>query len=46
MIGQAGLKQKCSDGKERMNFSCYNFLGLMNSEAIKEKAIAALRKVF
>ncbi|KAI8927732.1 pyridoxal phosphate-dependent transferase [Entophlyctis helioformis] len=40
----SGLKVKSSDGKERLNFASFNFLGCMNSETIKEKAIGALRK--
>ncbi|EGF82407.1 hypothetical protein BATDEDRAFT_9831 [Batrachochytrium dendrobatidis JAM81] len=40
----AGLKVKSADGKERLNWASFNFLGIMNNEAIKEKAIAALRK--
>jgi serine palmitoyltransferase len=44
MIAQAGLKTKGVDGRERLNFSSYNFLGFMNCESIKERAIQALRK--
>ncbi|KAJ3269354.1 serine palmitoyltransferase component [Terramyces sp. JEL0728] len=43
-MGQAGLKSKTIDGRERLNFSSYNFLGIMNQESTKEKAIEALRK--
>ncbi|KAL2916763.1 serine palmitoyltransferase component [Polyrhizophydium stewartii] len=39
-----GLKVKTADGKERLNFSTFNFLGVMNSEEIKDKAIESLRK--
>ena len=42
--GPAGLKSKGVDGRDRLNFSSFNFLGLMNSEAIKDKAIQALRE--
>jgi serine palmitoyltransferase len=37
------LKAKSIDGKERLNFSAFNFCGLMNSENIKSIAIGALR---
>ncbi|KAH6561505.1 hypothetical protein BASA50_011215 [Batrachochytrium salamandrivorans] len=40
----AGLKVKSADGKERLNCASFNFLGVMNSEAVKDKAILALRK--
>jgi serine palmitoyltransferase len=43
VTGQVGLKVKTLDGKERLNFASYNFLGIMNSESVKEKAIKALR---
>ncbi|KAJ1336823.1 hypothetical protein BSLG_006926 [Batrachochytrium salamandrivorans] len=31
----AGLKVKSADGKERLNCASFNFLGVMNSEAVK-----------
>ncbi|KAJ3134547.1 serine palmitoyltransferase component [Physocladia obscura] len=40
----SGTKVKLADGKERLNFASNNFIGVMNSEPIKEKAVAALRK--
>ena len=40
----SGLKVRSLDGRERLNFASFNFLGIMNSDLIKEKAIAALRK--
>ncbi|KAI8916177.1 pyridoxal phosphate-dependent transferase [Gorgonomyces haynaldii] len=43
LAGQADLKCKGQDGKDRLNFASYNFLGIMNSPVIKEKAISALR---
>jgi serine palmitoyltransferase len=43
LSGQVGLKTKTQDGKERLNFASFNFLGIMNSENVKEKAIKALR---
>ena len=42
--GAIGLKTRGVDGKERANFAAFNFLGLLNSETVKEKAIEALRK--
>lgn len=42
-IGPVGLKVKGVDGRERLNFASFNFLGLMNTEVVKEKAIEALR---
>ncbi|KAI8825341.1 pyridoxal phosphate-dependent transferase [Chytriomyces cf. hyalinus JEL632] len=42
--GASGTKVKLADGKERLNFTANNFIGVMNSEPIKEKAVAALRK--
>ncbi|KAJ3055056.1 serine palmitoyltransferase component [Rhizophlyctis rosea] len=44
IAGPAGPKPKLADGKERINLSSYNFLGIMNQESIKEKAVEALRK--
>ncbi|KAI8621126.1 pyridoxal phosphate-dependent transferase [Chytriomyces sp. MP71] len=44
VAGAAGLKVKLADGKERLNFASNNFIGVMNSEPIKEKAVAALHK--
>ncbi|KAJ3041937.1 serine palmitoyltransferase component [Rhizophlyctis rosea] len=44
ITGPAGPKPKLADGKERINLSSYNFLGIMNQESIKEKAVEALRK--
>lgn len=43
LSGQVGLKTKTQDGKEKLNFASFNFLGIMNSENVKEKAIKALR---
>lgn len=43
-VGQPGLKLKTSDGRERLNFASFNYLGIMNAESIKEKSIVALRK--
>lgn len=40
----AGPKVKLADGKERLNLASFNFMGLMNRNSIKEKAIDALRK--
>ncbi|KAJ3179377.1 serine palmitoyltransferase component [Geranomyces variabilis] len=42
--GPSGPKVKLADGKERLNLASYNFLGALNQESTKEKAIAALRK--
>ncbi|KAJ3183354.1 serine palmitoyltransferase component [Gaertneriomyces sp. JEL0708] len=42
--GPAGPKLKLADGKERLNLASFNFLGAMNDEVTKEKAIKALRK--
>ncbi|KAJ3165313.1 serine palmitoyltransferase component [Irineochytrium annulatum] len=42
--GPAGAKVKLADGKERINLASFNFLGVMNGESIKEKAVEALRK--
>ncbi|KAI9366107.1 pyridoxal phosphate-dependent transferase [Zopfochytrium polystomum] len=39
-----GAKVKLADGKERLNLASYNFLGLLNRDSIKEKAVEALRK--
>jgi 7-keto-8-aminopelargonate synthetase-like enzyme len=39
-----GVKVKLADGKERINLASYNFLGLLNRDDIKEKAVAALAK--
>jgi serine palmitoyltransferase len=44
LTGQVGLKTKTVDGREKYNFSSLNFLGIMNAEPIKERAIQALRK--
>lgn len=44
ITSQAGLKSKGIDGRERLNFASFNFLGVMNSESTKDKAIEALRK--
>ncbi|KAI9101035.1 pyridoxal phosphate-dependent transferase [Phlyctochytrium arcticum] len=44
IVGPAGAKVKLIDGKERLNFASLNFLGAMNLESTKEKAIEALRK--
>ena len=41
---QIDKKLKYIDGKEKFNFAAFNFLGIMNQEPIKEKAIQALRK--
>ncbi|RKO85134.1 pyridoxal phosphate-dependent transferase [Blyttiomyces helicus] len=43
IIGSVGGKPKFADGKERLNLASYNFLGLMNQEFVKEKAVEALR---
>ncbi len=42
--GTVGLKTKGLDGKERANFAAFNFLGTLNSDAAKEKAVETLRK--
>ncbi|TPX59515.1 hypothetical protein PhCBS80983_g02383 [Powellomyces hirtus] len=42
--GPSGSKVKLLDGKERLNFASYNFVGAMNQESTKESAISALRK--
>lgn len=42
--GTIGLKTKGLDGKDRANFAAFNFLGLLNSDVAKEKAVEALRK--
>jgi serine palmitoyltransferase len=42
--GQVGLKARTLDGREKLNFSSFNFLGIMNAEPVKERAIQALRK--
>ncbi|KAJ3070710.1 serine palmitoyltransferase component [Podochytrium sp. JEL0797] len=44
IAGAAGTKVKLADGKERLNFASTNFIGVMNTESIKEKAIGALHK--
>ncbi|KAJ3030318.1 UNVERIFIED_CONTAM: serine palmitoyltransferase component [Siphonaria sp. JEL0065] len=44
IAGAAGTKVKLADGKERLNFASNNFIGVMNSESIKEKAVGALHK--
>ncbi|ORY52863.1 serine palmitoyltransferase [Rhizoclosmatium globosum] len=44
IAGAAGTKCKLADGKERLNFASNNFIGVMNSESIKDKAIGALHK--
>jgi serine palmitoyltransferase len=44
ILTTCGLRSKCDDGKERLNFASFNFLGLQNSEASKKKAIETLRK--
>ncbi|KAI9193181.1 pyridoxal phosphate-dependent transferase [Polychytrium aggregatum] len=44
LAGPAGTKVKMADGKEKLNFGSYNFLGFLNSEAVKESAVKALRK--
>ncbi|KAJ2984540.1 serine palmitoyltransferase component, partial [Globomyces sp. JEL0801] len=41
--GPSSLRAKTFDGKEKLNFASYNFLGIMNSESVKEKAIETLR---
>lgn len=43
-VGTAGARMKVADGKEKLNLASFNFLGLLNREIIKEKAIIALRK--
>ena len=43
-IGTAGVRMKNSDGKDRLNLSSFNFLGLLNRDKIKEQAVIALRK--
>ncbi|KAJ3088446.1 serine palmitoyltransferase component [Quaeritorhiza haematococci] len=42
--GPAGPRVKLQDGKERLNLAGFDFLGLLNRESTKEKAIQALRK--
>ncbi|KAJ3411783.1 serine palmitoyltransferase component [Chytridiales sp. JEL 0842] len=42
--GAAGLKVKLTDGKEKLNLASYNFMGVLNQDSIKEKAVDALRK--
>ncbi|KAI8824289.1 pyridoxal phosphate-dependent transferase [Fimicolochytrium jonesii] len=42
--GPSGPKVKLADGKEKLNLASFNFLGAMNQESTKEKAIAAVRK--
>ncbi|KAJ3356550.1 serine palmitoyltransferase component [Entophlyctis luteolus] len=44
IAGASGLKVKLADGKERLNFASNNFIGVMNSDQIKEKAVGALKK--
>ncbi|KAJ3367514.1 serine palmitoyltransferase component [Kappamyces sp. JEL0680] len=41
--GTVGLKAKGIDGRERANFASLNFLGLMNTDHMKEKAVETLR---
>lgn len=43
-IGAAGVRLKAVDGKERLNLASFNFLGLLNRDKIKDKAVEALRK--
>ncbi|KAJ3333146.1 serine palmitoyltransferase component [Blyttiomyces sp. JEL0837] len=42
--GASGAKVKLADGKEKLNLASYNFIGLMNYDSIKDKAVEALRK--
>ncbi|KAJ3105073.1 serine palmitoyltransferase component [Phlyctochytrium planicorne] len=42
--GPAGPKVKLADGKERINLASFNFIGAMNRDTIKDKAVDALRK--
>ncbi|RKO99153.1 hypothetical protein CXG81DRAFT_14917 [Caulochytrium protostelioides] len=42
LLASQGLRTKLIDGKQVANFASYNFLGLLNHETIKEKAIEAL----
>ena len=42
--GPTGAKLKTADGREKINLASFNFLGILNLESTKEKAIAALRK--
>ncbi|KAI8851862.1 pyridoxal phosphate-dependent transferase [Chytridium lagenaria] len=44
ITGPAGPKVKLADGKERINLASFNFIGAMNQEIIKDKAVEALRK--
>ncbi|KAJ3206479.1 serine palmitoyltransferase component [Dinochytrium kinnereticum] len=44
ITGPAGPKVKLADGKERINLASFNFIGAMNKDAIKDKAVDALRK--
>ncbi|KAJ3330855.1 serine palmitoyltransferase component [Gonapodya sp. JEL0774] len=43
IVGMPGIKEKLKSGKEVTNLSSYNFLGIMNSDDIKEKAVSTLR---
>lgn len=43
-VGAASVRLKTSDGKERLNLASFNFLGLLNRDKIKDKAVEALRK--
>lgn len=42
--GQNGLHVKLIDGKDKLNFATFDFLGLLNREDIKTAAIEALKK--
>ncbi|KND01689.1 serine C-palmitoyltransferase LCB1 [Spizellomyces punctatus DAOM BR117] len=42
--GSSGSKLKLVDGRERINLASFNFLGALNNESTKDKAIEALRK--
>eukprot|EP00842_Homolaphlyctis_polyrhiza_P000089 jgi/Hompol1/1080/HPOL_001376-RA len=44
MTSSPGLRVVLDDNKERLNFASYNFLGILNSSSVKERAVAALRK--
>ncbi|KAI8814308.1 pyridoxal phosphate-dependent transferase [Cladochytrium replicatum] len=44
IVGPAGPKVTLSNGKTVLNVASYNFLGVMNSERVKEKAVETLRK--
>ncbi|KAJ9080161.1 serine palmitoyltransferase component [Entomophthora muscae] len=43
LSGQFGSKQKTQDGKTLLNIATFNFLDMLNSEKIKNKAIEAVR---